>query len=241
MPLNCSRGQMYPWCTHTKNYIRGDQSNDKTICKHECIYCYAPDTRAARFYTGEPQLIKKELTENMGSGKTIFVGSMTDMFGTWIPGEWIERVLEHCRKYPHNTYLFQSKNPIRFLEFLNLFPMHTIFGTTIETNRPSDNCAKIMGGAFKAPQPSMRARAMHNLDKKYDKMISIEPIMDFDLDIMVKWMHAINPKFVSIGADSKGHKLPEPPGVKVRKLISALEMHGIEVKLKSNLRRLGVW
>lgn len=72
-------------------------------------------------------------------------------------------------------------------------------------------------------------------------MISIEPIMDFDVDTMLEWMHAIKPKFVSIGADSKGHRLPEPSDVKVRKLVSALKMHGIEVKLKSNLKRLGVW
>lgn len=225
MPLNNQQGQMYPWVDFTKNYIRGE-------CKHKCIYCYVPKTRAARFYKGEPQLIEKELTENMGSDKTIFIGSMTDMFGEWIPAEWIERILEHCRKYPYNTYLFQSKNPIRFLEFLNHFPMHTIFGTTIESNRYTPEISK-------APHPSLRMTAMCKLDNKYDKMVSIEPVMWFDVDSMLDWIYAINPKFVSIGADSKGHHLPEPSAEKVQRLIAGLG--DIEVKLKSNLRRLGVW
>jgi len=162
------------------------------------------------------------------------------MFGEWVSAKWIRAVLTYCHRFPHNIYLFQTKNPGRFKEFLNYFPIHTIFGTTYETNRPNDNCAKLMGGEFKAPQPFMRAKAMLNLGSQYDKMISIEPIMDFDVEVMSEWIIAINPKFVSIGADSKGHNLPEPSGVKVRKLISALEMQGIEVKLKSNLERLGL-
>jgi len=46
--------------------------------------------------------------------------------------------------------------------------------------------------------------------------------MDFDLFTMVKWIQEIEPDFVSIGADSKGHHLPEPPAEKVDKLIEEL-------------------
>ncbi|MGB3478360.1 MAG: DUF5131 family protein [bacterium] len=228
MPLNKQRGNMYPWVTHTWNPIRG--------CKHDCVYCYV---KALRDYDTTPRYVEKCLSDNLGEGKTIFVCSTGDMFGNWVPPAWIEAVLAYCHRFPHNVYLFQSKNPGRFKEFLNHFPMHTIFGTTIETNRAIDNCAKLLGGEFKAPQPLMRARAMQKLGRGYDKMISIEPIMDFDLDRMIDWIHAINPKFVSIGGDSKGHKLPEPSAEKVQRLIAGLG--AIEVKLKSNLRRLGVW
>ena len=89
------------------------------------------------------------------------------------------------------------------------------------------------------PFPVDRFEAMLNLDPEYDKIISIEPIMDFDLDVMIDWMRQIRPKSVSIGADSKGHNLPEPSAEKVQRLIAGLG--AIEVKLKSNLRRLGVW
>ena len=67
--------------------------------------------------------------------------------------------------------------------------------------------------------------------------VTIEPIMDFDLDVMVEWMSEIKPMFVSIGADSKGCSLPEPPGEKVRALVAELREIA-EVKLKENLTRL---
>ncbi|KKK52692.1 hypothetical protein LCGC14_3102340 [marine sediment metagenome] len=46
-------------------------------------------------------------------------------------------------------------------------------------------------------------------------MISIEPITDFNLEFFIKIIKEIKPKFVSIGADSKGHNLPEPSWDKV--------------------------
>ena len=61
--------------------------------------------------------------------------------------------------------------------------------------------------------------------------------MDFDLNIFVNWIRAIKPDFVSIGADSKGNNLPEPPAWKIRKLIDNFR-HFTEVKVKSNLKRL---
>jgi hypothetical protein len=69
-------------------------------------------------------------------------------------------------------------------------------------------------------------------------MISIEPILDFDYYIMLDLILSTHPQFVSIGADSKGHNLPEPDPQKVRELIHRLQGF-TEVKIKSNLARLG--
>jgi len=69
------------------------------------------------------------------------------------------------------------------------------------------------------------------------KMVSLEPIMDFDPDTLLSWIDMIKPDFVSIGADSKGHKLPEPPATKIQYLVE--KMAGItSVRMKSNLVRL---
>ncbi|MBE9572966.1 MAG: hypothetical protein IMF11_20265 [Proteobacteria bacterium] len=46
-----------------------------------------------------------------------------------------------------------------------------------------------------------------------------------------------NLRFVSIGADSRGHKLPEPPADKILTLIEELKRF-TEVKIKPNLNRL---
>ena len=180
--LNRQKGNMYPWVTHTWNPIRGR-------CPHECAYCYMK-----RYWDRlkEPHLDEKSLKDNLGYGNVIFVGSSIDMWGDEIPDEWILRVLQHCLKYP-NTYLFQSKNPRRFLHFISEYedfiPRNVIWGTTIETNRDLQRISK-------APSPYQRYSMMIWIKRK--TMISIEPIMDFDLNTMVEWIYSIHPLFVSI-------------------------------------------
>jgi DNA repair photolyase len=172
----------------------------------------------------EMYLDKKELNTNLGNGNTIFVGSSCDMFANKVDATWIWSVIKHCEKYD-NKYLFQTKNPARFDKFY--FPAKTIFGTTLETNREymlSD-----------APSVKERYEAMKKI--KALKMVSIEPILNFDLYDFSVMIRDIKPAFVSIGADSKGHNLPEPSPLKVTKLIKYLEVW-TEVKIKDNLKRL---
>ncbi len=64
-----------------------------------------------------------------------------------------------------------------------------------------------------------------------------EPILDFDVGELLLMIHDIKPKFVAIGADSKGHMLEEPSSRKIGDLIKELRKI-TEVKLKSNLNRL---
>jgi len=68
-------------------------------------------------------------------------------------------------------------------------------------------------------------------------MISIEPIMDFRILPFVRMIKQIKPKFVSIGADSQGHNLPEPSPEKVKRLIEELRKF-TKVKIKPNLNRI---
>lgn len=46
--------------------------------------------------------------------RTIFVCSMADLFGEWVPDDWIIEVLNACRKAPWHRYLFLTKNPFRY-------------------------------------------------------------------------------------------------------------------------------
>lgn len=216
MPLNKQKGQMYPFVTHTWNVVKGK-------CPHDCSYCYMKVYR-------QPDLhfANAEFKTNLGQSNFIFVGSSCDMWAEDIPFEWLILVVRHCYAYPKNRYLFQTKNPSRFnvVEFPE--DMEVILGTTIESNRYYPDISK-------APCPGERMMAMIYFE--CPKMVSIEPIMDFDLGDMVRWMREIAPEFVSIGADSKGHKLPEPPPDKVQRLIE--ELQGITtVKIKNNLKRL---
>jgi protein gp37 len=59
-----------------------------------------------RYRLDEPQRMKKP--------RTIFVCSMADLFGDWVPGEWIQDVFKACESAPQHTYLFLTKNPDRY-------------------------------------------------------------------------------------------------------------------------------
>ena len=229
--LNKPSGNMYPWAW-TWNPIGGK-------CIHQCLYCYVSKAIAPRLkrfgnekYYGKPLLIESELKTSLkkpDDGKVIFVEACGDLFARNIPSEYIWQVIRHCEEYPENTYLFQSKNPMRFDEFC--FHVPVILGTTLESNKVYD--------ISKAPSVINRYVVMKHY--KLRKMISIEPILDFNLDIFVRMIKEINPSFVSIGADSKNVlkklNIPEPSSEKTQKFIAELEKV-TEVRTKKNLGRL---
>lgn len=216
MGMNKQKGNMYAFVTHTWNPIRGK-------CPHDCSYCYMKV-----YPQGDFRFVDKEMETNLGHHNFIFVGSSTDAWADVVPKEWIAKIVKHCRDHDaYNRYLFQTKNPSRFLDWLGMFPDSTVLGTTIESNRHST--------FSKAPPPLLRKEAM--LKIALPKMVSIEPIMDFDLDDMVRWIKDIKPEFVSIGADSKGHHLPEPNSDKAQLLVEELQKM-TTVKVKDNLSRI---
>ena len=218
MGLNLSKGNMYEWIYATWNTIKGK-------CYHDCSYC-----SIKRYGKLNPiRFDEKELKTDLGSGRTIFVGSSNDMFADDIPYEWIIKTLDHCKKFD-NTYLFQSKNPKGF----DAISIHNIekfkLCITIETNRIYPDIMR------NAPDPIERAIVFGNIPVE-EKYITIEPIMDFDLNSLVTLVKFCRVKQVNIGADSKGHKLPEPDPGKIRELIEALDEFTV-VDIKKNLIRL---
>lgn len=80
-----------------------------------------------RYRLNEPQKIKKP--------QNIFVCSMADLFGDWVPEEWIEEVFKACEAAPQHNYLFLTKNPKRYCDMANLgtlpFNNNFWYGSTI--------------------------------------------------------------------------------------------------------------
>jgi hypothetical protein len=87
----------------------------------------------------------------------------------------------------------------------------------------------------KTPAPEDRTIAMDRLP--YEKFITIEPVLDFDLDRFIGVIGNANPDKVFIGADSGNNNLPEPPKEKVLELITEL-VKFTKVVQKKNLGRL---
>lgn len=230
---------MYEWVGYTWNPLAGE-------CPHDCEYCYVKILvkrfkNLAEKYTGPLRIDEKALNARIPKNRTVFVCSMSDLFAEEVPEKYIKIILNRTRELDDGTrvFLFQTKNPTRFKDFLGLYPKNSIFGTTIETNY---NMVKT-----RAPPPLSRYLSMlefANIVKRpewkhnnWKIMVSIEPILRFDLDILVEWIGTIHPDFVSIGADSKGNNLDEPCGYDVVKLINSLRRF-TEVKVKKNLYRI---
>ncbi|NQU33122.1 MAG: hypothetical protein HQ521_07795 [Bacteroidetes bacterium] len=221
MGLNIRKGNMYKFVTHTWNTVKGE-------CQHDCSYCYMK-----RFGEQNPvRFDENEIKTVLGKAKFIFVGSSNDMFAFGIPEEWILRTLDHCAQF-ENKYLFQTKNPRKFLEFISSPAINERTGlcTTIETNRWYP---EIMGNS---PKPLERALAMIEVSKSIKTLVTIEPIMDFDLSELVELIRMCNPVQVNIGADSGNNNLPEPTKEKVLALIEELKLF-TKVELKENIFRI---
>ena len=65
------------------------------------------------------------------------------------------------------------------------------------------------------------------------KMVTVEPAMDLDVDVMFDWITQINPVMVWLGYDSKRANLPAPPLEKVFELNWRLACEKITVILKT--------
>lgn len=216
--LNKQSGNMYGFVTHTWNTIKGK-------CFHDCSYCYMK-----KFKLNPVRFDEKELKTDLGHDNFIFVGSGCDMWADNIPYEWIEKTLNHCFVNLSNTFLFQTKNPKNFMG--HFFPKNSILCVTIESNRYYH---EIMNNS---PLIKNRVKDFISLpDTMFRKMITIEPVLDFDLYELVEIIQEINPFQVNIGADSKCHKLPEPDKIKIESLINELNKF-TKVFLKDNLKRL---
>lgn len=224
MSLNIRKGDMYKFIDFTWNPIKGK-------CLHDCSYCYMKQINPN---ANLPRLAEHELNTYLGYGRSIFIGSSTDMFAENIPSEWIKRVLDYCYQNSNmeqpNTYLLQSKNPKRFLEFINHPLMkRVVFCTTIETNR---FYPEIMNNA---PKIGERVEAMEEIARLgHSTMVTAEPLIQFDHEEMASFIKRCNPKLVNIGKESKGRvKLPEPTQEEVQQLIAELESF-TKVKVKDN-------
>ena len=215
---------MYPWIDSTWNPIRG-------VCPHECLYCYMK--RLWPVLDNPPIFHKGDLVPGLFSpGEKIFVESSIDLFAEEIPIAWIKEVLEYCSTFPATGFLFQTKNPgrLRYSRDMKLAG-NFIIGTTIETNK------HLRTVKTKAPTVGQRYQDFSAIDHSA-KMVSIEPVLEFDPKVLAIWMEKISPVFISIGADSKGWGLPEPNAQDLSELVFRLDEIGIDVRKKKNLNRI---
>lgn len=119
------------WVINQDGKSQGYTWNPVTGCRHECEYCYAKKISMRFRGDFKPRFHKNRLRRPMEVKKpsAIFVCSMADLFGDWVPTEWIHAVLETVEKCPQHTFLFLTKNPDRY-PFIT-FPDNCWLGATV--------------------------------------------------------------------------------------------------------------
>ena len=89
--------------------------------------------------------------------QTIFVCSMADLFGDWVPDDWIMRVFDACCDAPHHRYLFLTKNPKRYgqLARAGLLPQRDNFwyGSTLDSMKSKRYPGRILDNTFVSIEP----------------------------------------------------------------------------------------
>ncbi len=180
---------------------------------HNCMDCYnyIPHIHPDRLNQSLPKTNDKQFIFTCSSGDVSFC-----------PTSFLKTIITRIEEQPNKRFLIQSKNPQTFQRVV--FPSNVILGVTIETNRDEYEVSK-------APKPSQRYRDFLKIYHPF-KMVTIEPILDFDLDILVKWVKQIKPYMVWLGYDSGKNHLPEPSLEKFKKLQNSLEKNGFDVTLK---------
>lgn len=189
-----------------------------------CSYCYARRIAVMRGYSFVPTFLPQRLKwlTPRQRPRFIFIGSMGDLFGDWVPADWIKQVVAATQRAPQHVYQFLTKNPERLAEF-NPWPSNCWVGASAVdqamTNRAVGALAKV-----KAPV----------------RFISFEPLLgECSLVQACQTLElsqdAWPVDWIIIGALSgpKGH---QPPPAWVRRLTGEADGRDLPVFYKASLK-----
>ena len=201
------------WCDYTWNPVTG--------CLNGCEYCYARKMFHRFGKSFEPTMHPEKLEEpaKLKKPSRIFVGSTTDLFGDWVPDEWVRQVFNACNGAPWHEYLFLTKNPKRYYRYEAYINKNFWLGATIGQSEnltccDADTMSVVSGNKF----------------------VSIEPIM-FDV---TDWVHLGEYDWVIVGAET-GNRAEKvvPPRQWIEAIARACIQYDVPLFMKRSLA--GVW
>lgn len=209
--------------------------NPVTGCRHGCTFCYARaiagQTKMQPYYplAFEPAFHADRLAAPLNTPRPrstdpragrVFVCSMADLFGKWVPDAWIEQVFTAAMAAPDWEYLFLTKWPARYSMLASL--PKAWFGASVikqaDVRRVESNMAGFQTTGI--------------------KWLSLEPMLEPIRFSDLSWCD-----LMVIGAQS-ATKQPDadvpaftPPWEWVADVIRQCEQAGVPVYLKENLTK----
>lgn len=152
------------------------------------------------------------------NGRVIFVGSMCDLFGEWVPDEWIVKVFDVCREASQHNYLFLTKNPDTYTRLWCSCVLPTDgnfwYGTSVTQDTDWGRLTDFAVG--------------------YNGFISFEPLLeDLSFPRSLNWDRI---RWFIIGAETGNHSgkvVPEPEWIV--EIVRVADKYGIPVFMKDSL------
>lgn len=196
-------------------------------CAHGCSYCFAvkvarsvlKNTLHFRQHGFKPHFVEEELSRSFKSQDFVCISWLGDIcFAT---AQELARILERAGQFPQTEFLLLTKDPGRLLAKCPPLPENFVVGASIESNRNYS--------LSKAPPPVDRLKALARANRR---SLSLEPVLDFDLDIMVQWVESLRPEYVVVGPPYRRSGLVPPPREKLSELLLCLKgvCHNVVVK-----------
>ena len=196
----CLHGCEYCYARGIANRFSGGGekwSDDNLFVLDEKFYVEELEKACHYPYGFKPTLHRYRLNEYANKkGRNIFVCSMADLFGSWVPDEWIKEVFKACDKAPQHNYLFLTKNPDRYVELAENGILR---------------CRENMwygASATNEKQFIEAAKAFGNLNCCIKTFLSVEPLLE-DITTTEYWNDCIVSTFmdwVIIGAETGKRK-----------------------------------
>jgi protein gp37 len=172
-----------------------------------------------------PERLEEPLRQKEPAG--IFLDSMSDLMGRWVPEEQIHQVLDVCARAEQHIFFLLTKNAPRLLKFQ--FPPNVWVGVST----PPDY---FMGKQLSQNQKSNLLRVSLDILSRVKvpvRWVSFEPLSWNVTEVM---MGCTFIQWAVIGAASNGKNYYLPNPDHVSGLLSMLDFWNVPVFFKGNLR-----